>query len=202
MADIGVRFFIDTIRNPAKSADAGRPIFDEREMVEVLIPGDKNFRPVFPAHDLAEMEDGKGRQSRTWAEKYFEAYREFRSGNDRSSSGTPLDELAWLSRARVSELRALGIDSVEQLASLSDRNRSRLGPDARDLMARAQAYIDAAADAATPAKLAAENAEMKDRLAQMEAMMLAMQAEAPKRGPGRPRKAVADEPADEEADAA
>lgn len=185
MSDIGVKFYMEAIPDAKASKEAGRPIYRDAEMVEVLIPGDRNFRPVFPAHELAEQPTHEKPRGVTWAEKYSEAYAEFKAGATRSLFGTPLEEAPFLTRARVAELKALHIETVEQLASMTDRHKSRLGPGATALVEQAQAYLDAAAQTATPVALAEENAALKERMAQMEAMLADM---AKTRGPGRPRK--------------
>lgn len=185
MSEIGVKFYMEAVHDVRASKEAGRPIYKDTEMVEVLIPGDKNFRPVFLAHDLAEQPSHDNPNGITWAEKFSEAYGDFKAGNARSLSGTPLEEAPFLTRAKVAELKALKVETVEQLAELPDRALSRMGPGVRGLMEQAKAYLETAAATAEPTKLAEENAAMKDRIAQMEAMMAEMQQ---KRGPGRPRK--------------
>lgn len=176
MAEIGVRFYMAAQIDKRATQEKGRPIYRDVEMVEVLIPGDRNFRPAFPAHELMEQPKEVGDEGRTWAEVYADAYRDFRAGADQSVSGTPLGEAPFLTRARVSELTALGIQTVEQLAELADRAKKRLGPDAGPLVAQAKAYLDAARQSADPVRLASENASLQERIEAMAREMEAMRA--------------------------
>lgn len=189
-----VRFYAKSKQNNARSAAEGRPIFDEVEMADVRIPGDKHFNPHFPAHeptvsfDRTTMSD----DTRTWAERYSAEYKAFKSAHLPSVSGTPLEEWPILSRAKVSELKALDITTVEQIAEISDRNRNILGPSARQMITQAQVYIAQARDAAPANQMAAENAELRTEVDAMRAEMDRLRAEmAPKRG--RPRKEVEEE---------
>lgn len=158
-----VRFYVKPKQNTVKSAEAGRPIFDEIEMVEVIVAGDKHFRPHFPAHEPTVTYDAatKTEDRRTWAERYPEEYRAFKLQGHQAVTGTPLEAWPILTRAQVAEMKALEIFTVEQIADMNDRNRHILGPAARQLIAQARTYIDRAKEAATPQRLAAENEELR-----------------------------------------
>src|SRR5947208_1660149 len=69
------------VHNPAKSAEAGRKIFDDVEIVELRTPGSKDYK-VCPAHFFSHWEDdpetGEQRQV-TYAERFTYQYRQFKS---------------------------------------------------------------------------------------------------------------------------
>lgn len=160
-----VIFYSKATLNKAKTAEAGRPIYDDVDMVDVRT-GDKHFNPHFPAHEPTVTWDARTATDdrRTWAERFPREYQAYKMDLTPSESGTPLEEWPLLSRAKVSELRAIGIVTVEQIADMSDRHRSTLGAGARQLIGQAQAYVQQAREAAPAMRFAAENAELKDEL--------------------------------------
>lgn len=177
------RFYSAPKQNKIKSAEAGRPIFDEHEMVEINLAGDKQNRPHFPAHEVTVTYDAQTQQEdrRTWAERYPNEYRAFKTQSGPHIEGTPLVQWPILTRAQVAELGAIDIFTVEQIADMNARNRQVLGPAAHQLIAQAKAYIERAREGASDNRLASENAELKAELERMKADM-----EKPKRG--RPAK--------------
>lgn len=155
------RFYRDAIENPAASKAEGRPIFDEVEMVEVRIPGDKLTVFVSPVEEHHK-------------ERWPEIYAAFKRNEERAASGTPLEHWAHptMTRSRVAELKAANILSVEELASVPDNVLGRLGMGSRELREAARAYIDAA-------KGGADTAAMAAQIAQLQQMVAALQAPVP-----------------------
>jgi hypothetical protein len=159
-------FKVHTLKNDAKSRDAGRPIFDEMEVVEVRFAGDKLKISVFPAHDIcgeAVDEDGNTRKI-TYAERWSRQYERFKSKHAQVAEGTPLAELPFLTEAKRSELRALSIYTAEALAALDGHPLNNLGQGGRDLKNQAQAYLDRAAGTADVTKMAAQIADLQQQL--------------------------------------
>lgn len=195
MATAVPRFYVKTKQNAALSAEAGRPIFEEIEMV-AMSAGDRNFEPHFPAHEptVTYNRVTNDDDTRTWAERYPNEYRAFKEQHLTAEAGTPLEEWPVISRAKASELKALGISTVEQVAAMSERSRAMLGDGARQLIAQAEAYIQQAREMAPVNALATQNAELLAEIERMKAEM----AEKPKRG--RPRKT--EDAAEDEDDAA
>lgn len=156
----------------AASRAAGRPIYRDVEVCELHFPGDKQHKPVFPAHSFAGWAvDEYGNQERqTYAIKYNEQYLRFRQGRVQIADGTPLSELPFLTEARRMELKALKIYSAEQLASLDGNNLKNLGQGGRALKEQAEAYLDAARTSAGSVALAEENAALRERIAELSAL--------------------------------
>lgn len=154
-------FYITTVPNPAKTKEAGRPIFDEMEMVEVRLAGERNFAPHFPAHSMWIRDEG---EEITYAMRWPDEYAQFKRGDGQVASGTPLDELTFLTKARVSELKALKIYTVEALAALEGPNLKVLAGEGYQLKEQAQAYMDKAHGHSRITSVAAENAELKAQL--------------------------------------
>ena len=165
------RFFVEAVQNATKTREANRPIFDERELVELRIPGNTKQIAVHLAHEIANPESEFG-PAVTYAELFSKNYKMFKDGHTSQVSGTPLDELTVLNVAKKSELRAIGIPTVEALAAVNDANLKKLGPDARIYREQAQAYLAAAADTAPLAAMAAQIAALQAQLADRDAPVI------------------------------
>lgn len=166
-----VTFENDAVLNEGKSKEAGRPVFDDREICKIRFPGDKQKLSVFPADAFsanAEKSDGTT-EPLTYAERFQDAYQAFRKDGSKAMSGTPLEELPFLTAADRSTLKAFNIYTAEQLQSLEGENLKALGPKGREYKNQAQAYIESASDSAGATRLAAENGQLKERIAALEA---------------------------------
>lgn len=165
------KFMVMTQENKAKTAKEGRPIFDEMEIVEVRTAGDRTSIKVFPAHAFARwvsLPDGDS-VSQTYAERWPEQYKRFKAGHQQIADGTPVDELPFLTAARKSELKALGIYTVEALDALDGQNLKVLGMQGRELKAQARAYIEKASGGADVVAMAAQIESLKETVAMLQA---------------------------------
>lgn len=142
-----VRFYVDAIENPKKSKELGRPFYEDTEMVEILIPGDKDNNIIAPA--------------KTYLPRFAARYRAWKEGHDQDAvSGTLLKE--WPggpSASQIKNLEFFHLRTVEQLAGLSDGSLQSMGPGYLELRKRAQAYLDASKGAATTQKMQSELAK-------------------------------------------
>lgn len=148
------RFYMSAVENKAKSIEEGRPVFDEREMIEIAIPGDRLAKHVNYVLD---------EHRQRWPDHYAA----FKRREEHAASGTPLEHWPQVTTGRVAELKSLNILSVEELAGVPDTTLPRIGMGGRDLRDKARAFLSAAKDGAGLGRIAAENADLK---AQMEAM--------------------------------
>jgi hypothetical protein len=151
--------------NPAKSAAAGRPIFDDVEVCEIRFPGDLKCWAVFPAHEAEPNATREAGHVITYAEHYNEQYRKFKSMEQQTVAGTPLSECPFLTEGKRRELRALNIHTAEALASLDGSNLRMLGMGGREWKNQAAAFLAKAAGTADVTKMAAEIEQLKERLA-------------------------------------
>jgi hypothetical protein len=107
-------------------------------------------------------------------ERWPDHYAAFKKGEQRATSGTPLE--AWpnsdLTKSRVAEIKAHDILSVEELANLQDNLLGKLGMGARELREAARTYI-------AKAKSGAGDAAMAARVAQLEEMVKRLSGNAP-----------------------
>lgn len=181
-----VRFFNHPVQNDAKSKAAGRPIFDDVEVCEIRFAGNREKVGHFPAHEVfrTEYDPNTGSTNElTYAIVYSDMWKAFKMGAEQKGSGTPTDELPFLSNGKRLELKALNIYTAEALAAVDGNNLKMLGMGGRELKTQAQAYLDKAADSVDLVKMAQQNAALMERVRQLEA-----------RAPGAPASDAADEP--------
>lgn len=155
--NLAVRFYTAPIRNDHKSTEAGRPIYDDTEMVEIRVRGDRNNivqRPVRP--------DDKRR--------FRDAYRAYQDGQKALDSGTPLAEWPIASASMVEEMKYLGFFTVEQLAQANDSVCGQV-PGLTTLKQKASAYLELAKGAAPIEKLQTEVESQKSRAEAAEAQV-------------------------------
>lgn len=154
-------FFMDAIQNTAKSEQAGRPIFEDKEMCRVVTPGDKHISWVF------EVERHKDEVMARWPKEY-EA---FKRNEQVAQTGTPLE--MWpnpsLTKARVAELKGLHIHSVEDLSIVTDSNLPKLGMKGRELREQARTYLERAKDGVNDSAMAAEIAQLREMVERLQA---------------------------------
>lgn len=178
-----------TIPNEAASRTAGRPVFDNLEVIRIRFAGDRQKVAVFPAHDidpnatrdaLAAGTIATGEYV-TYAQAYAPLYRKFKEGAAQDLAGTPLSEAPFLDNARRSELKALNIHTVEALAALDGNPLKQLGMGGRELKNQAQAYLDRARGSADVTAMAAQIAALQQQLAERDRLIEDYASE-PKKG--------------------
>lgn len=148
---LAIRFFIDAVRNEEKSVKEGRPIYDDTEMIEIRVRGDRNnivIRPVRP-QDTTRFRD---------------AYRNWKDEVGKMESGTPLSQWVAVTRSEVEELKYLGFYTVEHLAEASEASLTKV-PRLRILKDRANMFLEAAKGEAPIAALQTTVDELKAQVA-------------------------------------
>ncbi len=193
MADgLLVKFFIHAVDLEYKSKEAGRPICEDREHVEIIPIGDPKTVTVREATE-------KDRQ------RFIQEYERFKRGEGERHVGTPLTEWPAMRPSQIRQLNYLNIFTVDHLTQCDDQAMQRIGPAARELVASANAYIARAKDVSVTTKYAMENERLKDELERVKEQVAKLAAEKPmdhyqdyrpeaplKRRPGRPRKSEAE----------
>ena len=147
---VHARFYMFPQKNEAKSASAGRPIFEDTEFVEIFASGNSTNIVRRPARHMDK-------------ERFRRQYEAFKAGTEDQLQGTPLHEVPWITRSQVEELAYLRIRTLEQLANVSDAACGKhVG--LYDLKSKAQKALALAEGAAPMTELAKENEELKKRL--------------------------------------
>lgn len=159
-------FDVKTDPDPRSSAEHGRPMFKDTEICKIRLAADRHSLPVVPAHEVWKTIDG---EPITYAMRFKDQYERWKSGKEQVMTGTPLEYLT-LPQAKLFELKALSIYTVETLAALDGKRLANLGMGGRDLKNKAQAYLDTAEKNADVLKLSNENEELKRRLEKLEAL--------------------------------
>lgn len=175
-SNLFVEFYDDAVEVTWKSEQEGRPVYENRTHVRIIVPGD--------ATNVIETV-----ATQEHFQQYPRQYERYKQGAARVQEGTPLEMWPPINKAQVKEARYFEVHTVEQLAQISDSSMMRMGMGWRDLRAKAQAYLNAAKDGAIVAQQAAENKRLSDEIEALKAQIAALGApveEAPRRG--RPRK--------------
>jgi hypothetical protein len=192
MADgLLVKFFIDSVHLTHESEKQGRPIFEDREFVEIIPVGDTKTVLVRESNE-------KDRQ------RFIQEYERYKRGEGEKHIGTPLAEWPAMRPSQIRQLNYLNIFTVEHLSQCDDNAMQSIGPGARELVKSAVAYIERAKDVSVTTKYAIENERLKDELERVKEQVDKLVHERPvpredhyqdyrpeaplKRRPGRPRK--------------
>jgi hypothetical protein len=144
--------------NPAKTAQAGRPMYDDVEIVEIRFPGSRAVS-VFPATAFSHwaIDPNNGGQIKvSYAERFERQYRQFKMHAQQTKTGTPLEHAPFLTEARRAEMKALNIYTVEALADVDGQELKNLGHGGRELKNAAIEYIASARTGANTTQLQAE----------------------------------------------
>lgn len=175
-----VVFYKEPIELPFKSKELGYPVFEDRDYVEIMWPGNQ-----LNIVRCEVTDEHKARWPRHWAH-YLQMGTE-------SHMGLRVEEWPAVTRSVAKSLKALGFHTVEQIAAASDQNILRMGmacgmaPYAfRD---KAKAHLASAGETAEAEKFAQENHELRQRIKDLEdavARAGITAPNAPRRG--RPKK--------------
>jgi hypothetical protein len=152
-----LRFFIEARENRFKSMEAGRPIYDNVEMISIINPGSKD--------EFIKEVDDSARQ------RFGRQYEHWKRTQEQPAEGTPLEMVPFLNPGQVKELRAINIPTLEHLAHLTDTAVQKIGMGGVELVRKAQAYLKAAGDNSVVTKLVAENQRLKSEVDALKAQI-------------------------------
>jgi hypothetical protein len=140
------KFYMKADEDKHATLEAGRPIYRDREYIEIVVPGDSKDVVIRPASDMDRQ-------------RFRKIYEAFKSGAENQLIGTPLDEVTWIPRSQVEELKYFKIFTIEHLAEVRDDACSKL-PGLHELKRKAKAFVQAATD---NAPLLAMDQRVKDQ---------------------------------------
>jgi hypothetical protein len=174
-----VKFFTHPQISKVESEAAGRPVYKDVVMVEVIQPGEKE-----PVRQLAN-DFHKIRFARQWEN--------FEKGKAETHTGTPLELLFLNEPGTILNLNSFNVFTIEQLANITDTAITSI-PMGRQLADRAKSYVSTATGGAMFHKMQTQIAELTRKLEDQAAQLANKPAEtatAPaRRGPGRPPRAA------------
>lgn len=172
-----VVFYKRAVQNEFLSKQQGTPQYESKDFVKIYQPGEKDFidRPV--------KDSDKFRFAQQW--------NRYQQNQEQVSEGTPLDHLFPGNPEIVATLRALHIQTVQQLANLTDTSCSTL-QFGDSLRKKAKTYLEGAEKGKTfhtlEKRIQEQDAEIKELREQMKAIIAAQDEDEDK---PRRRKAVA-----------
>jgi hypothetical protein len=176
------RFHMRAVEMPFKSREAGRPIFEDREFVEIIIPGQNKSTAIEPVNEQHK-------------DRWPEAYAAFKRGQEMPTTGTPLEEWSVLSAATVANLKGLHMRTVEDLAAAPDAALQNIGQGGHDFRRRAQAFLEQAKGSAPLEKalqeiehLKARNDVLEGQVKDLAALVQELQPEERSEGAPPPRR--------------
>ncbi len=150
-------FYIRPVMNAFKSSQEGRPIYEEKEYIRIIVPGDSKTTVDCPV-----TEEFRGR--------FEKQYEKFKKGLEQAVEGTPLEMWPQMTVGLCAELKAMNVITVEQLAALDDSKAQRI-MGSYDLRRKAQLFLDAAKGEADNNKIAAELQKRDDEIALLKNQM-------------------------------
>jgi len=160
---LAIRFFRKAARDDVASAADGVMRFKEVDMIQIMVPGDRDNVIVRPAGEGDIRRFGK--QYEDWK----------RNETAEQLNGTPLEMWGKLSLAQIEEYRYLGVRTIEQLSVLADNVCLKL-PGSQDVKRKAQAFLNVQKDEAPLRKVQAELEQRDAMIADMAARLSAMEA--------------------------
>lgn len=186
---LNVTIYVRPVKNEFKTAEEGRPIFQDVEYIRISPAGDRNLEIDVPIQD-----HHKHRFPLHWA-RWQQVH-----NSTAPAIGTPLAQWPLLSASQAEELKALKFHTVDAIANASDQQIGNIGmiggmaPIA--FRERAKRFLLAAKDESAHNKQAEELAKLqaKDAAREAELELLREQmkqlliAQAPKAKPGRKPK--------------
>jgi hypothetical protein len=147
-----VTFSTKPVMHPAKSTDAGRPIFDEVDFITIRTPGSQLTVIVAPVKE--------------YLPRFAKQYERWKTDNKDVMSGTPIELFPEMfgKIGLQAELKALNINTVEQLANLPDNYKSQIMGGV-ELCKRAATWLNETNGTdAQVAQLQADNDNMREQL--------------------------------------
>jgi hypothetical protein len=140
---LSIRFYQDTVQMVAKSDEIGRAIFEDRDFIEITIPGD-TFNIVNRQVTQKDIEQYRG------------SYDRYKAGLEQSVDGFPLEQWARLSKSQVANYKALNFKTVEQIAEMPQSSAANVGMSAQGDIAAAKAFLAQSKDGALSQKQAVQ----------------------------------------------
>lgn len=126
-----VKFYTKTVPDNDASAAEGRPMFKDKEYVDIRVPGAR---------------DGVGRPATPRDKQRFpQHYLAYKNRMEAPLEGTPLSEYPAISRSLADQLSFQNIKTVEQLADLNDSLMHTI-PGAQNFKQKAKDWLESTKD--------------------------------------------------------
>lgn len=134
-AALHVEFEMRPVFMEALSKKEGKEIWEDRAFVTIAQPGAKS--------DIVRQVKMEGTPNHpSDPERFPRQWAAFQAKHEQVQTGLPLEQCAFMSKARVLEFKSQRIHTCEQLAELPDSVCQTLGLGARELRDQARARLD------------------------------------------------------------
>jgi hypothetical protein len=163
-------FSIEARENPYETKKQGRPVFENIEYVEIIVPGSK---------DVFRQPASEGHKQR-----FAQQYAQFKARETQRPDGVPIDELSTATAAERATCKALNVLTVEALASYPDSAAHRLGPGAQALKRKAVAFLQSQKGASFATALQEENRTLRNEVAALKSQMTELLSRLPRKDDG------------------
>ena len=115
----------------------------EKDFVEIIFPGDSRSEMRRQVQNLDKM-------------RWPQQWQAYLAGEESKAGGFPLEQWSAVDEGMIRDLNHKRIYTVEQLASVADGNLANIGMGARDLVAKAKAFVDVMKDTEAVTKYASQ----------------------------------------------
>jgi hypothetical protein len=160
-----VEFFQYAVFSPARTAEEGRKVYENRDYVKVTQPGGRSAFVGEVKDDPDTNEPSK------FILQYPKQWAQYKAKQEQIGDGMPLDEWTALSTAEVFTMKAEHIHTVDQLAMLNDGDVSRLGMGFEGYRKKAKLYLENIKSKAPMEKVMSELANERERHEATEQLM-------------------------------
>jgi hypothetical protein len=137
-----VTLYRKAVKNEFKSLQENRPVFEEKDYIRIIVPGDKNSEVDTPVDEF-------------YINRFKDKYNAYKKGQGNKRVGTPLEAWPTIGLAQVAELNALKLTMVEDIANCSGALGQKI-MGFHDLQRRAIAFLEASKEAAKEKELDAK----------------------------------------------
>lgn len=132
-------FYAKSELMPFASKEAGRPIYEPRDFVKLVTPGER---------------DEVDREVQEWDKRaYREQWIQYKEQREQVAEGTPLLHLFPGNPEIVDNLRGLKFQTIEQLAEAPDTALKAIAMGAYDYQAKARRFLEGTKDASRFGKI-------------------------------------------------
>lgn len=164
-----VRFYMhpEGKLNKRLSEEKGYPVYEDLEKVEIRQAGDSKYAPHFNAQEESQWIDEMSGRRLTYAQVFDKQYQQFKANQEQIGEGTRIEVLPDITPAKVTQMKQVGVHTIEALAGLDGPNLKNLGMFGREMKDKAVKFLENASQAATNVELSRAN----ERIAKLEAML-------------------------------
>ena len=158
-ANLLVKFYKEAVHMKHASEKAGHPVYEDRDFISIIIPGDTTTKIEREASDQDK-------------ERWLPIWEKYQRNESQEIDGWPIE--SWvLSPARVNELKHFGFHTVEQLANASDAQINKV-MEGMGMREKARAAIEVSKDSGAIAKYVEENERLKADIEDLKAQFAEM----------------------------